>query len=67
MSEVFHQYQPQAVVCQCGADGISGDPLVSFNLTPRGLASCVECLLAFDVPMVLLGGGRLFVLSVDSK
>jgi histone deacetylase 1/2 len=36
------QYQPDAVVLQCGADSLTGDRLGSFNLSLRGHGHCVE-------------------------
>ncbi len=35
-------FRPDAVVCQCGSDGLSGDPLGGFNLTPGSLVQCVK-------------------------
>ncbi|KAK8764417.1 hypothetical protein V5799_032974 [Amblyomma americanum] len=37
ISEVRRRYAPDAVVCQCGADGLSGDPLGAWNLTTSTL------------------------------
>jgi hypothetical protein len=36
------QYQPDAIVLQCGADSLTGDRLGSFNLSLRGHGHCVE-------------------------
>jgi len=57
MSAVREKFSPEAVVCQCGADGIAGDPLACFNLTPQVLSRCVQYLMEFNLPLVLLGGG----------
>jgi len=57
MSAVHEKFRPEAIVCQCGADGVAGDPLGSFNLRPRGLSDCVRYLMDFQLPLVLLGGG----------
>lgn len=57
LSEIFRVFVPEVIVCQCGADGIAGDPMNSFNLTPRGLAACVRYLNTFNLPLLLLGGG----------
>lgn len=32
-------------VVQCGADGLAGDPLGGFNLTPKSGSSCCELLM----------------------
>ena len=53
------RYAPNVLVCQCGADGLAADPMESFNLTPLAYSRCVQYLLAWNVPLLLVGGGRL--------
>jgi histone deacetylase 1/2 len=50
-------YRPGAIVLQCGADSLAGDKLGCFNLSMEGHASCVEFVLKFGVPVLVLGGG----------
>lgn len=50
-------YRPGAIVLQCGADSLAGDKLGCFNLSMEGHASCVEFVLKFNVPVLVLGGG----------
>lgn len=50
-------YLPSAVVCQCGADAISGDPLGGANLTPEVYSACVRHVLNLNKPTLFLGGG----------
>jgi len=50
-------FKPNAVVCQVGADGLSGDPMRSFNLTVHSLCSCVNSIIKWQKPTLLLGGG----------
>ena len=61
-------YRPGAIVLQCGADSLAGDKLGCFNLSMEGNvrpvtrlisghASCVEFVLKFGVPVLVLGGG----------
>jgi len=57
LSAVKEKFHPSAVVCQCGADVIAGDPQACFNLTPQGMARCIQYLMDFNIPLVLLGGG----------
>lgn len=57
ISQVMEWYQPGAIVLQCGADSLSGDKLGCFNLSMEGHASCVEFVLKFGVPVLVLGGG----------
>jgi len=57
ISQVMEWYQPGAIVLQCGADSLAGDKLGCFNLSMEGHASCVEFVLKFHVPVLVLGGG----------
>lgn len=54
-------YQPGAIVCQCGADGLYGDPIdtpeASFNLTLDGYLACVRRVAQARLPTLFLGGG----------
>ena len=58
MVEVRDRFAPEAVVVQCGADGLHGDPMQSFNLTAQGLGNCVSFILDWHLPTLLLGGGK---------
>ena len=58
MEEVKGAYEPDVVVCQCGADGLSEDPMASFNLTLEGIKRCVQQLIDWNLPLLLLGGGK---------
>jgi histone deacetylase 1/2 len=42
MTKVREQYQPDAVVLQCGADSLAGDKLGTHNTTIRGHGDCVK-------------------------
>lgn len=57
IQRIMEQYQPTAVVLQCGSDSLAGDKLGCFNLSMRGHAACVEFVKSFDLPLLLLGGG----------
>ncbi|CAM9211997.1 unnamed protein product [Phaeothamnion confervicola] len=52
-----HHFAPEALVLQCGADALAGDPLGGFGLTTAGLQRCVERVAALRRPLLLLGGG----------
>ena len=54
---VMRNYQPEAVVLQCGTDSLSGDRLGCFNLSMRGHANCVKFVQSFGLPTLILGGG----------
>ncbi|CAG2217168.1 HDAC8 [Mytilus edulis] len=57
LNKVKETFRPEVVVCQCGADGLAGDPMESFNLTHKGLGKCLYFLLQWNLPTLVLGGG----------
>lgn len=65
MTKVMEWYQPGAVVLQCGADSLTGDRLGCFNLSLLGHAQCVDFFKAYNVPLLLLGGGGYTVRNVS--
>ena len=63
--EVRTHFSREAVVVQCGADALAGDPLGSFNLTLKGVGECVEAVLLWHLPTLLLGGGNSVHLALN--
>ena len=57
MDTVMASYRPDALVIQCGADSLSKDRLGHLNLSIRGHAECLNYMLRFGLPSVILGGG----------
>ncbi|GAA6042077.1 hypothetical protein JCM8097_004097 [Rhodosporidiobolus ruineniae] len=57
VEKVREAYQPEAVVLQCGVDGLAGDPCKEFNLPLSALGTCVFAALEWNLPLLLLGGG----------
>uniref|UniRef100_H2M0W6 Histone deacetylase 8 n=1 Tax=Oryzias latipes TaxID=8090 RepID=H2M0W6_ORYLA len=57
LQEVRAQFNPEALVMQLGADTMAGDPMCSFNMTPVGVSRCLQYLLQWQLPTLLLGGG----------
>ncbi|GAA6061488.1 hypothetical protein JCM10212_002567 [Sporobolomyces blumeae] len=57
VEDVRDAYGPDAVVVQCGVDGLAGDPCKEWNLSLASLAKCVGAVLDWDLPTLLLGGG----------
>ncbi|KAK9253239.1 hypothetical protein V1507DRAFT_459143 [Lipomyces tetrasporus] len=53
----FKRFQPDAVVLQCGADGLARDPSKEWNLSIRGLCSVIIDIIDFGKPTLLVGGG----------
>ena len=50
---------------QCGADSLNEDKLGQFNLTTRGHGECVEFILKFGLPLMLVGGGGYTIENVS--
>ncbi|CAE7389932.1 HDAC1 [Symbiodinium microadriaticum] len=57
IGKVMEKFRPGAIVLQCGADSLSGDRLGCFNLSLKGHADCVDFVMGFGVPTLVLGGG----------
>lgn len=58
--KVMAQFKPEAIVTQCGADSLYGDPIDlknQFNLTTNGFCECIKLIIAKQVPTIFLGGG----------
>lgn len=64
INHVMEWYRPGAVVLQCGADSLAGDRLGCFNLSHKGHAHCVDFMKAFNVPLMILGGGGYTIRNV---
>lgn len=54
---LYAYHAPDALILQCGVDGACGDPLGGFNLTGAAYTTCVQHLLSYDKPTLILGGG----------
>jgi acetoin utilization protein AcuC len=52
-----HEFEPDAVVVTCGADGLAGDPLSAMELSNTALWRAVEMATAMAPAAVVLGGG----------
>lgn len=58
MSKAYKKFQPDVVVCQCGADTLAGDPFAAFNLTLKAPSECIKLFKSWNVPLLALGGGK---------
>ncbi|KAG0367955.1 hypothetical protein BC939DRAFT_408974 [Gamsiella multidivaricata] len=54
---LYSTYIPDAVVLQCGVDGMTGDPLGKWNLSMKGYGECLKRVLTWKKPLMILGGG----------
>ena len=51
------RFAPEAIVLQCGADGLADDPMSGLSLSNRALWSCVRGLMGRAPRFLVLGGG----------
>lgn len=64
IQSVIEHYRPSCIVLQCGADSLGCDRLGCFNLSIRGHGDCVKFVKAFNIPMLVLGGGGYTIRNV---
>lgn len=57
IENVMSTFDPTVVVLQCGADTIVGDVLGRLDVSTRDYARCVEAVLSYELPTLILGGG----------
>jgi acetoin utilization protein AcuC len=50
-------FDPDVFVFELGADALAGDPLANLYLTNNVYADIINCLLGFDKPILMTGGG----------
>ena len=50
-------YRPDVIVIELGMDALAGDPLTHLRLTNNVYVDILHRLLAFDVPLLVTGGG----------
>lgn len=54
---LIKSYNPDVIVLEVGADTLAGDPLAGFALTNNTYADVINALLAYDKPILAVGGG----------
>ena len=57
MRGVMAKYRPHALVVQLGADSLSYDKLGHFNLSIKGHSECLNFMLGYNLPTIMMGGG----------
>lgn len=57
LERVIQVFSPGAIVLQCGADGLVGDRLGTFNMTVEGHARAVGLVKSYNIPTLVVGGG----------
>jgi len=54
---VIHRLRPQAVMIQCGADGLEEDPLARLSLSNNAHRAVVRAVMGLAPRLIVLGGG----------
>ncbi|KAJ3844980.1 hypothetical protein EV361DRAFT_49205 [Lentinula raphanica] len=57
IEDTVASFRPSAIVLQCGADSLGSDRLGAFNLSIAAHGECVNFVRAFNVPLLVVGGG----------
>lgn len=57
VADTMARIKPQAIVMQCGCDGLAGDPLGGWNLDSLAYARACRFVAQYAVPTLFLGGG----------
>ncbi|MGC8990963.1 MAG: acetoin utilization protein AcuC [Verrucomicrobiia bacterium] len=54
---LMHAYAPDVIVLELGMDILAGDPLTHLRMTNNVVVELMTCLMHFDRPILVLGGG----------
>ena len=65
MSGVMAKYRPHALVMQLGADSLCHDKLGQFNMSVKGHARCLDFMLKYALPTIMVGGGGYTIENVS--
>lgn len=56
-SQLLNSFDPDVIVCVCGADVLSTDPHAAFNVGSDYYSECISEISSTKIPTVFLGGG----------
>lgn len=65
MEPTIATFRPSVIVLQCGADSLGCDRLGCFNLSIQAHGECVRFIKAFNIPLMILGGGGYTIKNVS--
>ncbi|RKP38799.1 hypothetical protein BJ085DRAFT_42687 [Dimargaris cristalligena] len=65
MRATIANFDPSAIVLQCGADSLGCDRLGCFNLNISAHGECVRFTKSFGIPLIVLGGGGYTIRNVS--
>lgn len=64
MTGVMSKYRPHALVLQLGSDSLCYDKLGHFNLSIKGHSRCLQFMLNYGLPAIMMGGGGYTIQNV---
>jgi histone deacetylase 8 len=56
-NSLVSKFDPDIIVCVCGADILSDDPHAAFNVGSKAYSNCVQDIINTQIPSIFLGGG----------
>lgn len=56
--QIIESYDPDIIVCVCGADVLSTDPHAAFDVGSISYSNCIYDIVKTQIPTVFLGGGK---------
>lgn len=56
-TSVYSSFDPDIIVCVCGADILSTDPNLAFNVGSKYYSECISSIVQTKIPTIFLGGG----------
>lgn len=54
---IIESFDPDIIVCVCGADVLTADPHAAFDVGSESYANCIADIVKTQIPTVFLGGG----------
>lgn len=57
-NHLLTRFDPDIIVCVCGADILPTDPHAGFNVGSEAYSRCIADIVATEIPTVFLGGGK---------
>lgn len=56
--QLVASFDPDIIVCVCGADVLSTDPHSAFDVGSESYSNCISEIVGTQIPTVFLGGGK---------
>lgn len=63
---LLDKFDPDIIVCVCGADILTTDPHAAFNVGSLNYSRCISEIVSTKIPAVFLGGGMIYITQYSS-